>query len=294
MSNLDLVSCRNVLIYLEPEAQRKVLDLFAFALTAGAYLFMGRSDALTGREMLFETVSSEHRIFRRNGAPPLLVEFPAGPVQREIRRPPGVVPSAGRLDPRRLAELNQRVLLRHFSAGVVLVRRNGEIVHFFGPVNKYLEHPTGAATLTLADLADEHMARRLMPALRKSAEEGTTVTFQCAVVVRDNRSLRVNVTISPIPGPGQEDLLSVIFEEVGTPIPLAADQEPGDQTELFGEMQTELRASKEDYRAAATVPTYVGLCITTGASDAVTINQCTAEAVNLTLEASLQTNIDGP
>ncbi len=250
-SNMDLISCRNVLIYLVPAAQRKVLDLFAFALSKGGYLFMGRSDALAGRDSLFETVSSEHRIFRRGSGTPDLLEFPVGPAQREFSgRLPAPVGGLW-MDPRRLAELNQRVLLRHFGAAVVLVRKSGEIVHFFGPVGRFLEHPTGMASLTLSDMADEHLTKRLTPALRRVAESGQAIALRTVVVAREGSSLRADVTIAPVPGPSETDLIAVVFEEAAEAAPVSREEQipASEQTAVMGDLQDELRATKEDYRA---------------------------------------------
>jgi two-component system CheB/CheR fusion protein len=250
-SNMDLISCRNVLIYLESEAQRKVLDLFAFALVKGGYLFMGRSDAVSGRDNLFETVSGEHRLFRRSSGTPDLMEFPVGPVQREARTHMPTAAQAARLDARRLAELNQRVLLRYFGAAVVLARKSGEIVHFFGPVGRFLEHPTGMASLTIADMADEHLTKRLTPALRKVANTGETVTMSSVVVVREGASSRADVTVTPVPGPAEAELIAIIFEEAADAARARQDaQVPTlEQKGVVGDLQAELRATKEDYRA---------------------------------------------
>ncbi len=249
--NMDLISCRNVLIYLEQDAQKKVLDLFAFALKKDGYLFMGRSDSLGGRDNLFETVSSEHRVFRRSTGAPDLLEFPVSPAQREFRSRLPLPVGGMRMDPRRLAELNQRVLLRHFGAAVVLVRRNGEIVHFFGPVNRFLGHATGAASLTLSDMADEHLTMRLTPALRKVAETGQSIVLRSVVIMREGAGLQADVTITAVPGPAEEDLVAVVFEEAADAAHARQEaQVPApEQKAVVGDLQDELRATREDYRA---------------------------------------------
>ena len=85
-SRLDLVSCRNVLIYLEPDIQRRIITLFSFALRPGGYLFLGKSDGIAGQNELFATLSPKWRIYRSQRPPQRAVEnFLLWP--RKKRRP---------------------------------------------------------------------------------------------------------------------------------------------------------------------------------------------------------------
>jgi two-component system CheB/CheR fusion protein len=119
-SKLDFISCRNLLIYIEPIVQRRILSLFAFALSPGGYLFLGKSDGMAGPSGLFTAVSSKWRIYRRNNSiQPGISEFlfsfagktwGGAPLQK-WENPPSL----------NLSELNQHVLLKHFAASIALI-----------------------------------------------------------------------------------------------------------------------------------------------------------------------------
>ncbi len=248
-SNLDLVSCRNVLIYLEHEAQRRVLDLFAFALQPGGYLFVGKSDGVAGHDGLFDLVDGKHRIYRRNDSAAEVMDFPAGVLQSRSRKRLRQEAHQGRRDhPERLAELNQRVLLNHLDVAVVLASRSGDIVHFFGPTERYLQHPTGAATLNLTEMLEDELAHRVMPALRRVAQEKSPATLVESLGKRKHGE-RVKITATPLTGYGEEELYAVIFEPMA-PRPEAAPPEEGERGTVAEEdLRAELRAVREDHRA---------------------------------------------
>lgn len=165
-SRLDLISCRNLLIYIEPAVQRKLLSLFAFALSAGGFLFLGKSDGMASQSPLFVPVSSKWRIYRRTTATPALPGFPyAGGKNWESETLPKL-PSHPNV-----AELNQQILLEHFRAAAVLINEHGGILHFFGTTGKYLEHPTGEANLNLLNMVEARLSAKLRLALRKLAND---------------------------------------------------------------------------------------------------------------------------
>ena len=140
-SKLDLISCRNLLIYLEPEVQKKVVTLLHFALNEGGYLFLGPSETIGRQIDLFEPVSKKWRIFRRIGpSRPERVEFPivaaaraAGASLRLATREPGGA------RPLNFAELTQRLLLEELGPAAVLINRKYEILYFLGPTSRYLD-----------------------------------------------------------------------------------------------------------------------------------------------------------
>jgi two-component system CheB/CheR fusion protein len=129
-SKMDLISCRNVLIYLESDVQNKILDLLHFGLNPGGYLFLGPSESIGRQTDLFEPVSKKWRIYRRIGATrPERVEIPiaTGPeVPAHVVRP---IPGAPVVQPVGFAELAQRLLLEELSPTAVLINRKYEILY---------------------------------------------------------------------------------------------------------------------------------------------------------------------
>src|SRR5205085_530752 len=135
-SRMDIVSCRNLLIYMEPELQRRLLQLFHFALETDGILALGKSETIGNQAMLFVPASAHARIYRRvgNGRPPA-VDLPATSGARR-EQPPRTPPMPMReLDYGRVV---RAALLEHRMAAAVLSDREGRALYFYGPVQAFL------------------------------------------------------------------------------------------------------------------------------------------------------------
>ncbi len=198
-SRMDLISCRNLLIYLEPEVQKKVVTLLHFALNEGGYLFLGPSETIGRQTDLFEPASKKWRIFRRIGpSRPERVEFPivAGAEQ------PGPVPRPGELGgtrPVNFAELTRRLFLEELGAVAVLVNRKYEILYFLGPTSRYLEQPTGEPTRDLMMQAREGLRTKLRAAVHRATRDNEAVVLTDVRVKRNGDYHPIIVTVKPVP-----------------------------------------------------------------------------------------------
>jgi two-component system, chemotaxis family, CheB/CheR fusion protein len=146
-SRIDLITCRNLLIYLEPQAQKRVLAMLHFGLREGGYLFLGGAETVGVHHDLFETVSKKWRIYRRLGPTRHdLVNFPllSGPTRPA--HADGATAPAAEPPPARLAEVAQRALLERFAPASVLIDRKGRALWFHGPTGDFLAPPTGEPT----------------------------------------------------------------------------------------------------------------------------------------------------
>ena len=164
-SRLDLISCRNLLIYLEPEVQRKVLALFHFSLRDGGHLFLGPAESVSGREGLFQPVSKRWRIYRRIGPTRHdIVDFPLIPavaLPAGTERPEPFSPRAA-IDP------FQRALLERFAPASVLIDRHFTAHAFHGPTGDYLQQPGGEPTTNLLALARDGLQAPLRSAVQRA------------------------------------------------------------------------------------------------------------------------------
>jgi two-component system CheB/CheR fusion protein len=216
--NMDLISCRNLLIYIEPEIQKKILSLFAFALKPGGYLFLGKSENPLERSDMFEPLSQSSPIFSRR-------PFAHAPVASFAprARTQAVIPARPeRQQPIRLWDLNQQVLLKHFNASLVLVDENGEIRHFYGPTHKYLSHPFGNASLNLFEMVDKRHSPNLRLAIDRAARQNDTVRLDALEFSRDGATESVDVTVTPVrEGASGERLFGTIFEDTRAPVKAA-------------------------------------------------------------------------
>ena len=184
-SRLDLVSCRNLLIYLESELQKKIIALFHYALRPGGFLFLGPSEMVGGQPELFRTVDKKHRIFqsrghrrpRRRSASP----WASGRRLRLRSRRRSCTRRAGAPRSSEVARTFERVLLESYAPACVVVNERGDIVYFSPRTGRYLEPPAGTPTVNVLDMARKGLRLDLRTALHKA------VNSRVPVVARERR-----------------------------------------------------------------------------------------------------------
>ena len=248
-SRLDLVSCRNLLIYLEGAIQDKIIRYFHFALEKGGYLFLGRSEGTNQLAGLFEPVDKKLRIFRRlANAPTGNVSFPVDGVRTHpitdgiplVPRPKETV---------RLRELMQQQLLRSYAPAAVLTNAKHQVLYFMGPTADFLEQPSGLPTQDLLSLAPVDLRKHLRAGLKKALDSTETIVIDGASVQRVGVTRQVQITIKPMVALGEiEPLFMVTFEAVaGARAETASavtDLPP--QQSTVGELEIKLRDAQED------------------------------------------------
>jgi two-component system, chemotaxis family, CheB/CheR fusion protein len=215
-SRLDLISCRNLLMYLEPDAQHRVIALFHFALEEGGALFLGSSETIGRREDMFEPVSRKWRIYRRKRLVPAtripLVTSAMRDTGWQGRLVPLVEPQARPgVD---VTRLMQKTLLDAFAPAAVLIDRAYKILTIQGPVGQYLEFPPGELTRDLMAMVRQGLRASIRAAVQKAAEQGTTVVDHDARVKRNGRYVPCTLTVQPILEPKDvEGLLLLTFAD---------------------------------------------------------------------------------
>jgi two-component system CheB/CheR fusion protein len=244
-SKLDVVSCRNVLIYLEPEMQEKLLSLFHFALNPGGYLFLGSAESVGPLDQLFTPISKRRRLFRRlgQGTRPA-VEFSvrslaatdAGRVGAKVASEPTV------------AALADQVLLGHFAPAAVVVRSSGQIIRFYGAMDRYITLPQGEATLDVLTLARDALKPTLRAALHEAVRRNRQTVLETPDVRRDHARVTLRVTVKPLEGQQTaERLWMMLFEEAAPPPARTAGQKAGrGQVDLVRRLEAELRATRKE------------------------------------------------
>jgi two-component system CheB/CheR fusion protein len=229
-SQIDLISCRNLLIYLEPVAQKRAVSLMHFALRRGGHLFLGNAESISGQDDLFETVSKTWRIYRRLGPTRHdIIDFPPLPGRtRPNQAEAPAVPDSGQ-PPQRLVDVAQRALLERFAPASVLIERDGRVLWFHGATGDYLEPPPGEPSHDLVAMARAGLRVKLRNAVRQAAREKRSVGFD-ARVRQGNRNQTVAVTVAPLAVPsGADNLLLVSFRNDDvSPAPSTATGGNGD------------------------------------------------------------------
>jgi PAS domain S-box-containing protein len=254
-TKLDLISCRNLLIYLEPDVQKKVITLFHFALNEGGFLFIGSSETVGRQFDLFEPLSKKWRTYRRIGPTrPERVDFPivAGTEVRGQARHPAEAAGAR---PTNFAEVTQRLLLDQFAPAAVLINRKYDIFYFFGACAQYLELPTGQPTHDLSLMAREGLRTKLRGAVHRAVHDNQSVVLTDVQVKRNGGYYPVRVTVRPVQMPKTaEGLLLITFEDeppsAQPPSPPGSREpvEAGHDSTLR-QLEFELKATREDLQS---------------------------------------------
>ncbi len=238
-SRVDLISCRNLLIYLEPEAQRRVFELFHFSLNPKRYLFLGRSESTDPDSVQFQEMSKAWRIYQRSPVTPTTVSgyrFSTRTVRREE------FPPTSRLGARNkgYAELVNATLLTEHRAAAVLVNAAHQVLYVSGSADDYLGQPAGEPTGNILDMAREGLRLKLRIVLRRAvqSESGTPVSE----VVADGEARGVKITVTrPFDTAHSGKALLVIFSRLpvidrpALPVPVGVDS---DLWHLEGELRT--------------------------------------------------------
>ncbi len=253
-SKLDLISCRNLLIYLESKIQQKVISLFHFSLNPDGYLFLGSSETVGRQVDQFETLSKKWRLFRRVGPSRRdLVEFPITTAsERRDMLLPALQPASSRAI--NYAELTQRQLLIEYAPASVLINRKYEVLYFQGETGEFLEPPTGEPTHDLIAMARQGLQTKLRAACHQAIHENLPVENVAARVKYNHSWQPCTLSVKPIIEPGQaEGLLLVTFQkreavEADTGEAIVETTNFEDST-LVRQLEYELKATREDLQS---------------------------------------------
>ena len=215
-SKLDLISCRNLLIYMGGELQKKLIPLFHYALNPGGMLFLGTSETVGEFVDLFATIDRRSKLYQRRevvGGAHLQEFLRLPPEDGPVSRSSGKAPGESKLPVR---EMTERALLQQCASGA-LVNERGHIFYLHGRTGKYLEPAPGEAGMNILKMAREGLRRELTAALHKAVTLKEPVRHPGLRVKTNGDFTIVNLTVQPVPaGPDSEvaaKLFLVIFED---------------------------------------------------------------------------------
>jgi len=248
-SKLDLVSCRNLLIYMDNALQDRILEVFHYALKPGGFLFLGPSEGVTRRDKFFATIDKKHRLFRRSetkvklpavylNAPSFIMASPAE----------GAAIATGE---DRLAR-KARFAIEKYSPAYLIVSAEGDILQFSGgEVGRYLEPVAGPASLHLFDLLNKALRRATRAAFRAAVETSSPAVHD-GITIRIEGAMRsVAVIVEPIRDAAEPGLYVVAFRDAEPEGRLAGDLAPGEaDTSSLKKLRQELVAAKSQLQAA--------------------------------------------
>ena len=216
-TKLDLLSCRNLLIYLDAELQKKLLPLFHYTLRPDGILFLGSSESVDGFTDLFSLLDKKWKLFKRRptaASVEAVVPFPAAPPQLQGGKPAPSRPT-GTARESAILDVAQKLLIEAYAPPCVFVDANGEILYTHGKTGKYLELAPGHANLNVLEMAREGIRHELASALRRARLQKRPISLAGLEVKTDGGSQRLSLTVKPVRRvEGIGELLVVVFEDV--------------------------------------------------------------------------------
>ena len=251
-SRLDLISCRNVLIYMDATLQKKLIPLFHFTLNPHGYLFLGSSETIGGFTHLFSPLDSKWKIFRvkKDSTRVKPAEFSL----KEVLASTDFNRMKEKMGKDRVEEAVDRLIVSHYAPATVLIDKRYDALFLRGPVERYLELPKGPVSMNLLKIARPGIPVKLPAALKKAEEEKVPVTLPRVPVKQNGEMKTVDVTIRPL---GEKDetsgLMVVVFEESPPPQrDRRKKRKPRQEEESHPrvvELESELQATRENLQS---------------------------------------------
>jgi two-component system, chemotaxis family, CheB/CheR fusion protein len=259
-SRLDLLVCRNLLIYLESKAQKKILPLLHYALRPGGVLFLGSSETVGEFSDLFTPIHKKWCVYRRVDVSPSLqpiVEFPTGgkAASMAVERVLLSQTAANPIDSA-IAEATSQFLLERHTPPCLVVNNRGEISYVHGRTGKYLEPAQGRISVNVVDMAREGLRFEIASALRKVASSGETIRREGLRVKTNGDFQDFNLTVRPMEKPESlKDMIVILFEEIASikkrskPKKKAGGEQDAVTSRLV-ELEKELARVQQNHRTA--------------------------------------------
>lgn len=198
-SKLDLISCRNLLIYLNTETQQKLFTLFHYALNANGILFLGNSESLGESSDLFTSLDRKSKIFLKKSIKLDSyndLNFILEP--RQVNLKTAVKLGDANYVKNSLGELIAGLLLTKYAPACVIINRVGEAVYFSGDTGKYLQHSPGKASLNIIDMASEGLKSILRSLIAKARKDNSPQERKGAQIKTNKKTQVIDLSVTPI------------------------------------------------------------------------------------------------
>jgi len=252
-TKLDILSCRNLLIYLTPEVQKKLIPLFHYVLMPGGILFQGSAETIGDSTALFSPLSGKSRLFRRTETVvrPAQISFPTAfstgqAVSSEVHP---AIPKP----PESLQALADQLVLHSYAPPAVLTNEEGDIFYVSGRTGKYLEPAAGKANWNLFAMARDGLRYELAGAFKEAIRKKQSVTLRGLTVGTNGGTQHVNVTVRQIDETGPlVGLVMIVFTDVAAPERVAVAGRPlktNSHSPRVAELEHELQRIRSESRA---------------------------------------------
>jgi len=256
-SKIDLISCRNLLIYMKPELQKRVIPLFHYALGEGGHLFLGTSETIGEHTDLFSDVDRKWKIFKRKDGDRLRYRGIDSHVQAFLTSRESMATQAHdnaqggkRVS---LRELTEKKLLKEYAPTCIIINEKYEILYTHGKTAPFLEVAAGEANWTILKMARTGLHLELTNAVRKAVEKKKCVCAKGLRISTDIGPRLVDLTVEPITEPASmQGLVAIVFEEHKAPSPdreASPSKDHPSEHKRLEELERELQSTKEYLQA---------------------------------------------
>lgn len=249
-SRLDFISCRNLLIYLMPEAQARVLALFHFALRDGGFLLLGGAETVVpAASDRFEIVSKPARLFRhvgrsRPGDFSVLMSAGDG-----IRALPRISTGPGLSRQNALADLCRQLVMQEYAPAAILINRSHDCLYSLGPTGHFLRVPAGHPTQDLLAMTAPSLAVKLRAAIQRAHQEKARITIKGGQMRRYGDIVDFSIAVHPVTHEGEE-LMLVCFIDRAPPVMGSDSKAPLPPEGQAGSLALELDHTRAELEAA--------------------------------------------
>jgi two-component system CheB/CheR fusion protein len=250
-TKLDLLSCRNLMIYFNAPLQSRLMPLFSYSLRPGGVLLLGGSETTGNSQTLFTPLSLKSRLYWRNENAVNMgsVYFPISPRRPVSRLPQEFKVSPSAVLPANLQTHAEQALLREFSPAAVLVNDQGDVVYINGRVGKYLEPASGKANWNIHVMARPSIRTQIAAALRQALQDKGRVEVRDLRLSEEPAQTSLDVIVKVMQEPHSlAGLVMIVFHEVAAPPPTKRRRRASDGV-VDPQMVEELQRRKEEINA---------------------------------------------
>ncbi len=251
-TKLDILLCRNLLIYMEQELQKKLLTLFHYSLNPKGIMVLGSAESDNSQNSMFSTIDNKLKLYKRSETPVIteLIDFPSSFFHRKVLT----------VEDKRVSKTSEniqtyadQILLQRFAPASVLINDQGDILYITGRTGKYLEPAAGKANMNIYAMAREGLRNELSGALRKAKQNYEAVVLHNLIVGTNGGSQSVNITVQQIEKPDAiKGSIIVVFtdiEPIKKTVGLKLKSSKKSSTSKDQELETELQRANEELQS---------------------------------------------
>jgi two-component system CheB/CheR fusion protein len=245
-TKLDILTCRNMLIYMEPPLQKKIMALFNYSLKPGGIMILGTAETLGQNNTDFDVIDSKLKFFKKTKSSKLteFIDFPSSFIGGKKKL------TMTKTTPKMTENIQtfaDQILLQRFAPASVMVNENGDILYITGRTGKYIEPVAGKANWNIHAMAREGLRNVLPSAFRKAKKSFEPVVLPRIKIGNDSGSILVDITLQQIESPSEiKGMIMIVFNELPNTVESNVKSNIQFGKDELSELEAELKQSNID------------------------------------------------